>query len=300
MNAVELETILENQRREFQEMQQNFQAELQQARSALAQAQAAHPAAVPQPQGDAPEINSLAVRLPNFWTSSPELWFAQAEANFETRNPKITSDVSKYSHTLQALLHEVLMDVQHAITATGQNRYAVVKAALLTTFGKSPAQKTAELLAMVARPGGLVGRRPSNIMMKIRTLTDSNYDNLERAMFLSQVPAAVRTALASSKARTNDELCQEVDAIDEEFKLANAPLAAPHAVAQVKAAPAHVQVDAVASRYRPIPAPRKTHQDGLCYVHRKFGKQAYVCKSPATCPMRSVIVPAPGNDRAGR
>ena len=100
------------------------------------------------------------------------------------------------------------MDVQCAITSVGPNRYTALKAALITTFGKSPAQKTSELLAMVARPGGLVGRRPSNIMMKIRTFSHSNYDNLERAMFLSQVPAAVRTALASSKARTNDELLQ--------------------------------------------------------------------------------------------
>ena len=121
MNAVEMETMLEKQRQEFREMRQNFQAELDQARAALAQAQAA-PAGVPQPQEDAPEVNSLAIRLLSFWTSSPELWFAQAKANFETRTPKITSDVSKYSHTLQALPHEILMDVQHAITSVGPNR----------------------------------------------------------------------------------------------------------------------------------------------------------------------------------
>ena len=78
--------------------------------------------------------------------------------------------------------------------------------------------------------------------------------------------------------------CKEVDAIEEEFSLANTHLAVPHGVAQVEA-----------------PAPRKIQQDGLCYLHLKFGKQAYICKALATCPMRSQISLAPSeNDRAGR
>ena len=62
-----------------------------------------------------PEINSIAVRLPNFWVTSPELWFAQVEANFDTRHPKITVDSSKYNHVLQVLPQEVLTEVRDAI-----------------------------------------------------------------------------------------------------------------------------------------------------------------------------------------
>ena len=61
------------------------------------------------------EIGSIAVRLPTFWTASPEIWFAQVEANFDNRNPKITSDLSRYNHVLQAIPQDVLEDNQHVI-----------------------------------------------------------------------------------------------------------------------------------------------------------------------------------------
>ena len=48
-------------------------------------------------------VDSIAVRLPSFWMASPELWFKQVETSFDTRNPKITVDSSKYNQVVQAL-----------------------------------------------------------------------------------------------------------------------------------------------------------------------------------------------------
>ena len=62
-------------------------------------------AAIPVPQivNNAPEVASLAIKLPVFWTAEPELWFLQVEASFENRHPKITRDESKFSHVRQHL-----------------------------------------------------------------------------------------------------------------------------------------------------------------------------------------------------
>ena len=122
---------------------------------------------------DAPEASSVAIRLPNFWSNSPELWFAQIEANFEARAPKITTESSRYAYALQALPQDVLTEVEHVVEKVSTEKYSLLKKALLKAYGRSPAKKAAELLAMTARPGGIGDRKPSNLLMKIRTLSVS-------------------------------------------------------------------------------------------------------------------------------
>ena len=111
------------------------------------------------------------------------------------------------------------------------------------------------------------------------------------------VPGIVKKGLASSKARTNDKLCEEADAIAEEFQLASEVTGAPHAVAAVLQ-PEVATVSTSARRPRPVPAPCCIQQDGLCYVHRRYGANAYICMS-SSCPMKNQIISPLGNARAG-
>ena len=290
MSVEELQSMIEKQNQEFQAMREAFQADLAEARAQAAGANAPAVAALEE-QAD---VASIAIRLPNFWVASPELWFSQVEANFETRNPKITTDSSKYNHIMQALPQDVLNDCEHAVQAQGPDRYNKLKATLIKIYGKSPATKNAELLSLTAKPGGLGDRKPSSIMMKIRTLSGASYDAMERAMFLGQLPLTIRTALATSKARDNDELAAEADAVMEEFRLANIRSGVPHTVASVEAS--------AVSFGRPQ-APRRPPSGFLCYLHRKFGASAYACRSD-NCPMKDKVRPPPtsvqGNGRAGR
>ena len=131
-------------------------------------------------------------------------------------------------------------------------------------------------------------------MMRIRNLSGISYDAMERAMFRNQLPAEVRTALASSKAMSNDELVSEADAVMEEFKIAKRTASTPRAVTAV----AFQEVDAVARPFRPSSS--FSARGALCYLHRKFGAQAYACRSDY-CPMKDKVRPPPqGNGRAGR
>ena len=127
MSAQDFQKMMDDQQAEFQAMREAFQADLAQAQAQQAAAGIAQEA--PGIQG--PDINSVAIRLPSFWATAPELWFSQTEASFDTRHPKITVDSSKYNHVLQALPQEVLTECEQAITTEGQNRYATLKATLI-------------------------------------------------------------------------------------------------------------------------------------------------------------------------
>jgi len=45
--------------------------------------------------------NAVSLKLPTFWTSQPEVWFTQAEAQFHIHN--ITADATKYYYVVSAL-----------------------------------------------------------------------------------------------------------------------------------------------------------------------------------------------------
>ena len=70
--------MMEDQQLEFQAMLEAYQADL-----ALAQTQAQvardqlQAQAAPLPADSDLEVGAIAVRLPTFWTATPELWFAQ-------------------------------------------------------------------------------------------------------------------------------------------------------------------------------------------------------------------------------
>ena len=46
-------------------------------------------------------LTAVSVKLPSFWTDSPEVWFLQAEAQFE--NKGITVSRTKFTHCVAAL-----------------------------------------------------------------------------------------------------------------------------------------------------------------------------------------------------
>ena len=245
--------------------------------------------------------------------ASPELWFKQVEANFDTRSPKITVDSSKYNHVVQALPQEVLTECETAVNAEGDNRYQVLKEALISVYGKSTAQKGSELLALSSRPGSLGDRKPLSVMMRICSLSSRSYNNMDRAMLLNVLPQQVRIALASSTARSNDGLVKEADSIMEEYRISNLTRAAPHVSAVApepfvpSSATSPLAVEAAfhprqdlgrGYNHRGSSGPSRS-EDPLCFMHLKYGVYAYSCKSPATCLMKDKVSPAPGNGRAG-
>jgi len=89
--------------------------------------------------------SAVALKLPNFWTTQSEIWFAQAEAQFYIRG--VTSDDTKYYYAVAALDQ----DTATRLLATLQNppennKYSSLKTKLLKTYGFSRRERAAKLL----------------------------------------------------------------------------------------------------------------------------------------------------------
>ena len=70
MSLDELRAVVEQQKQDFELLRGQYEAQIQ---AAQPQAGAA---------AGAPEVGSVAVRLPTFWIASPELWFAPSRGKF--------------------------------------------------------------------------------------------------------------------------------------------------------------------------------------------------------------------------
>ncbi|GFR68169.1 Gag pol protein [Elysia marginata] len=135
-------------------------------------------------------INSVSIKLPEFWTTSPEVWFARVEAQFGTKN--ITQDQTRYDYVVSALDVKTAEEVQDVlVTPPDADKYATLKKALIKAFGESQAQRDSELLNL----NGLGDRKPTALLCKINALNDDP-QTLKRALFLSNLPADVRSILA--------------------------------------------------------------------------------------------------------
>ncbi|GFS03712.1 retrovirus-related Pol polyprotein [Elysia marginata] len=137
-----------------------------------------------------PNIGAVSIKLPEFWTTSPEVWFARVEAQFGTKT--ITTDHTKYDYFVSALDVKTTEEVQEVlVNPPDTNKYITIKTALLKAFGKSHGQRDSELLNL----NGLGDRKPTALLRKINALNDEP-QTLKRALFLSNLPSDIRSILA--------------------------------------------------------------------------------------------------------
>ena len=164
-------------------------------------------AAITQDDGgaDFPNVSAVSVKLPTFWTNDPELWFLQTESVFNTRQPRVTRDATKFDHVITALPPDALNSVQNIIRLPGNtvDRYEQLKAALQLTYGKTQAQHHIELIQYAAAKEPVLDVKPSNMLLHIRDLAGDSRGAFERAVLLNRLPKSVRTTLSTSAAPNN-------------------------------------------------------------------------------------------------
>ena len=105
------------------------------------------------------EVQAVSLKLPQFWPADPDLWFAQAEAEFTLRN--ITDEKTKYSYLVAALPQETARRVRDVLkTPPAEDRYVKLKRRLEVTFLLSEADRANRLLEI----GEIGDRKPSELM----------------------------------------------------------------------------------------------------------------------------------------
>ena len=94
-----------------------------------------------------PDANAVSVKIPPFWTSRPEVWFAKVEAQFS--NKHIVSQDTRYYYVISALDKVVAEEIAAFICAPLlYDKYDAVKALLIEVYGLSQVDKDKHLLAI--------------------------------------------------------------------------------------------------------------------------------------------------------
>ena len=166
-------------------------------------------ATVPQ----APEVQAVSVKLPEFWPDDPEVWFIRVEAQLRSR--AITQDQTRFDYVVAALDNREIVEIKAVLTnPPQQDKYNTIKKALLSAFGKTQTQKDAELLNI----SGLGDRKPTALLRHLESL-NNDAATLRRAFFLAQLPTQVRAILALKEIDDISELANAADRIMEASQL---------------------------------------------------------------------------------
>ena len=210
--------------------------------------------------------NAVSLKLPTFWTSQPEVWFAQTEAQFALRG--ITADETKYYYVIAALDQPTATRLLDLISnPPTDDKYGALKTRLTDTFGLSKQERASRLLHF--RPLG--DSKPSTLMDEMLALLgDHPPCLLFNQLFLERLPADIRIQLVDAKIEDHRALAKRADALWE-------------------CRDASMESNAV---HRPPSTDGKQLGKNFCFYHRKFGNAAKQCRPP--CSWTS------GNERAGR
>ena len=82
------------------------------------------------PSPAAHQVSAVSVKLPPFWPTDPQLWFAQVEAQFRTRS--ITREETKFWHVVGTLEQKYANEVRDLLLEPpASNPYTVLKTQLV-------------------------------------------------------------------------------------------------------------------------------------------------------------------------
>ena len=142
--------------------------------------------------------------LPSCHSTPLEVWFARVESQFGTK--QITVDKPKFDYVVSSLDSTTAGEVEAILIAPPNDKYDVLKAALLAALGKAQAQKDSELTS-------ITGHGDMNTSALLRRLQSLNSDpkTLFRAHFLALLPSEVRSILVGQEITDISDLAKAAD-----------------------------------------------------------------------------------------
>lgn len=252
------------------------------------------------------DISVVNLRLPPFWPTDPDLWFAQVEAQFACK--RITSQRSRFDHVVSSLSPEFAAEVRDLLLSPpARDPYSVLKTQLTKRTTLSEQRKLQQLFT-----GEELGdRKPTQLLRRMQQLLGDRPGldtSFLRELFLQRLPSNVRMVLASSPEGTT--LTQLAELADKVMEVASPSIAATSAtsttpisdpIAALTEELRQLRSDVSrleklvnkSSRSRPSrsnrppsrsstpPTPTEPDSD-LCWYHHKYGDKAQRCRSPCT------------------
>ena len=225
-------------------------------------------------------VAKLAVKLPDFWTEDPDLWFMHAESAF--RNSQVTQSRTKFDHVVQKLPQNIMVSVRGLImnsAASSSTPYEDLKAKLVSSYTLSRWQRINKLIHHPA----LGDRRPTALMDTMLALMpdDEVPGSLFLGLFLERLPVEMRDHLVSKEFKTPSEMALHADKLwDARRTQASDPLLAAAATSPSRAR-TQDRGSSSPSRRTQTPGPAAP---GECYFHKRFGSSANNCRPPCNFP----------------
>ena len=155
------------------------------------------------------------MKLPEFWTSRPRVWFQQTEAQFVLR--QVTADNTKYFYVVAALDQDSAQRVIDLLEDPPRDhKYLALKKRLLDTFDLSDNERAALLLNMPH----LGDKKPSVLMDEmLAPVADHCPCFLFNHLFLQLLPDDIRMVLSGHQWNDSRQLAARID----ELWLARSP-----------------------------------------------------------------------------
>lgn len=263
-------------------------------------------------------VDRVAVRIPPFCPSDPEMWFCMVERSFKSAN--VVSDDTKFGYVLGALDPIYATEVRDIIVKPPESgAYAKLKQELIRRLSSSQEQKTRRLLEHEE----IGDRRPSQFLRHLQSLAGTSVpDSIIRTLWLGRLPQYMQTVLATQKDATLDKVAEVADAMTESIPNRSTISEArhPNTVEDM-----NIQFQQMFSKMREeiknmvqqeisaVTEPfrsrrdhtpnrsrlrRSSHsrnrsgQNNVCWYHWRFGKESRKCSAPCSF--------TPGNDQSGR
>ena len=152
------------------------------------------------------ELNTVAVKLPQFWTKMPEMWFARAEAQF--RNARITQQSTMFDHVVATLTEDVMQTVFDIISEPGDSPYDTLKRELISRHSKSETRRIEDLLSSTE----MGDRRPSEFYRQMLSLAGQSVsEDLVRTLWIRRLPPLVQAVLKGNCKLETSVLLQMAD-----------------------------------------------------------------------------------------
>ena len=153
------------------------------------------------------EQHVVALKLPTFWTTQPEVWFAQAEAQFALCG--ITADETKYFYILASLTQEMATRLLDLISSPPYDSKCVtLKNWLISTFGINEPERASWLLRL-----RLLGdSKPSALMDEMLALLRNHTPCLLlEQLFLKRLSDDICIQLVDAKFEDHCKLAWKAD-----------------------------------------------------------------------------------------
>lgn len=238
------------------------------------------------------EIARVSIKVPPFWATQPQIWFAQIESQFDICG--ITTDATKFNTIVGNIESSVLTQVTDAVLhPPAQYKFENLKKAIIERYSDSEQSRMRKLLSDV----DLGDKKPSQLFNELRQLAGEKIDSdFLKNIWLQRLPPQVQAILAAitGDAKTLANVADTIIDTGGYNRIQKISVTAGASSSKTPSSSIEAKIDELTQRFdrfersrsQSRPRSKSSNRDStpgvkttLCWYHRRFGDRATRCNS---------------------